>query len=151
MEVEPTKPAQLATIIVTHQGRKGKGEVVGETIFRFNEAGIARVPYRGHVLNDVNAVIRASNGLASYHIEYPDVEVPASSESSPAELVTVKVEEVTKQAEVVDEHDDITAPLHYPVATIDSMNEVEELNEVGELSDQPIRKPVRPKKGKGEY
>lgn len=129
MEAEPTKAPELATVVVTHNGRRSKGELVGNTFFKFNEAGIARVPLLGYVLEDVESLVKYSRGLATYHVEQP---VTVKDVEDKIEVNTKDIVETTE---------------------IDQFSFSEEENEIVssvyvDNNDQPVRKPVRPPKRK---
>jgi hypothetical protein len=153
MEVEPTEPAPLATVVVTHRGKRGKGAVVGETFFKFNEAGIARVPYRGHVLIDVEGLVRASNGLAEYVIEQPVLVTPDLSALPPMPAAEAEILSITDS--VLPSHSD--PEIAEPIAKLVESDEESPTDEMpfamDLLSDsvkQPARQPVRAKTRKGD-
>lgn len=71
MEVEPSKIPESPMIVLQHRWKRNRTDVVGTTVVAFNGIGEARVPFVGHVMADVEALVRASRGLVSFHIEQP--------------------------------------------------------------------------------
>jgi hypothetical protein len=109
MEVEPSKIPESPMIVLQHKWKRNRTDVVGTTVFTFSEVGEAKVPFVGHVMVDVEAFVRASRGLVSFHIEQPDTadsiavipDLPAVAVASPVPTTVVAVSAaVESKAEV---------------------------------------------------
>lgn len=142
MENEPSKPPELAMVIVKHRWKRNRSEVVGDTVFSFNELGEARVPFMGHVLVDVEALVKASHGLVEYKIEQPVVApVEAPEVKAQAPVVEIPVVPAPVVEPVVEDYVQVDEP--------EPKKEEELLTSVSEevvSNDQSVRRPVRPKK-----
>lgn len=140
---EPEKLVKPTMVIVTHRRKRNKVDVVGTTVFSFNDKCEARIPYVGHVLSDIEALIRASGGVASYRFEH-EVTLPTES-------ITV-TEEVSNSEDsavpVVDEQ----PVLEEPIVAVELQPTIEEPVDTEEdvisssMIEAPVRKPVRSKK-----
>jgi len=141
---EPEKLAKPMMIVVTHRRRRNKIDVVGNTVFSFNDKCEARIPYIGHVLSDIEALVRASNGTATYHIEH-EVEVPQIEPTTVTEEVSNSEDSVSL---IVDEKPVIEEPIvaveSEPI--IEEPVDLEEEDVISSMVEATVRKPVRSKK-----
>lgn len=135
MENEPAKTPEPTMVVVSHRWKRNKNEVVGSTVFAFNEIGEARVPFVGHVMVDVEALVLAGRGLVTYRVEAPSAPTP---EPTPVPVETAPVlEPVTVPEEKAAEPEPVE---------IEPSPEPEPVVEEAKVEEPVVRRPVKPKR-----
>jgi hypothetical protein len=157
MEAEPAKVPEAPTIIINHRGRRGKGEVVGNTFFRFNDVGEARIPLTGQSIEDTESLVKYSKGLASYHIEQPiSLELPIEvkpenklEDETIMDVINPEVEEIVEPK--IDKEVEMSTVTSSSIYVDESDEEVVSSTisyeeDYKEDEEQSVRKPVRSKR-----